>query len=49
MKRPFDPNEKKEVAIEQSKQLGSKGLTFALRPMVGSNHHEGLRYLYEPV
>ena len=49
MERPFDPNEKKEVAIEQSMQLGSKGLTFVLRPVVESKHHEGLQYLYETV
>ena len=49
MERPFDPNEKKEVAIEQSMQLGSKGLTFVLRPMVESKHHKGLQYLYETV
>jgi hypothetical protein len=49
MERPFDPNEKKEVAIEQSMQLGSNGLTFVLRPRVENSHHEGLRYLYETV
>ena len=49
VERPFDPNEKKEVAIEQSMQLGSKGLTFVLRPMVDSKHHKGLQYLYETV
>ena len=49
MERPFDPNEKKEVAIKESMQLGSKGLTFVLRPMVESKHHEGLQYLYETV
>ena len=49
MERSFDPNDKKEVAIEQSMQLGSKGLTFVLRPMVESKHHEGLQYLYETV
>jgi hypothetical protein len=49
VERPFDPNEKKEVAVEQSVQLGSKGLTFVLRPMVDSKHHEGLQYLYETV
>jgi hypothetical protein len=49
MERPFDPNEKKEVAIKESMQLGSKGLTFVLRPMVEGKHHEGLQYLYETV
>lgn len=49
MERPFDPNEKKEVAIEQSMQLESKGLAFILRPLIDSNHHEGLQYLYKTV
>jgi len=49
MERPFDPEEKKETAIQQSMKLGSKGLAFVLRPLVESSHHEGLRYLYETV
>ena len=49
MERPFDPNEKKEFAIEQSMKLGSKGLTFILRPLIESSYHEGLQYLYETV
>lgn len=48
-KCPFDPNEKKEVAIQQSSKLGSKGLTFLLRPLIESSHHEGLRYLDETI
>ena len=47
--RPFDPNEKKEVAIRQSMKLRSKGLTFILKPIVESSHYKGLKYLYETV
>lgn len=49
MERPFDPNKKKEVAIKQSMSLGSKGLTFVLRPLIARSHETGLRYLYKTV